>query len=332
MSSLNIPKVSIKDALEYARFELYTIVTPVPEGFERPNISKKPQLIYDLNGSLLFYEFSILRKGREIGTMKIDSNMFFTSPVVTLELGESEWNVKKAREKAETILKQKYPYIKDFRTKLVCYSFPKIGVGIFSQREREALIIVDVTDYSVAPSEEVSEERNTEGFGKWSLYDEMKEHRQRAAKEWEEFKTKLSEMKRKIAGKSKKFAIKTITDIVKFQHKTVQYCTHGKSHFCFKLHGQENYYYCTVACCQMILDYYRYYFQQNFIANSMNVINGGGAFPIEQVSCINHIANHHLTATLDTAPTWEKARDEINNNRPLKEGIKRHARVCVGWN
>jgi hypothetical protein len=331
MSSLNHPRISIKDALAYARFEIYAnLGVPGMEGFEHSNIFPKPQQIYDLNGNLLFYEFSILRKGNEIGTMKIDPNMFFTSPVVTLEFGRRMWNYKKARVTAETILRQKYPDVRDFKTKLVCYSFPKIGVGIFPYKEKEALVIVDATDYSVPPSG-VDEDVSREGFGRWSLYDRMKEYRQSATNEWKEFKIELDKIKRRAFGKSKRFTIKTISDIIKLQHRTVQYCIHGKSHFCFNLHGQENSYYCAVACSQMILDYYRYYFEQNFIANEMNVNNDSGASSIDQVNCVNHITNHHFTATRDTAVTWEKARDEINNNRPLKDGIPDHARVCVGW-
>jgi hypothetical protein len=51
-----------------------------------------------------------------------------------------------------------------------------------------------------------------------------------------------------------------------------------------------------------------------------------------QKTAYESLSNKALVATiLDRALTWEMARDEINENRPIKSGVEGHARVCAGW-
>ena len=119
-----------------------------------------------------------------------------------------------------------------------------------------------------------------------------------------------------------------------FYTKQLQFCPHyayneARSHHCFILHGQQEWDYCAVATCQMILCYYRYYYSQDQIAPSLNYSPGG--CPADQSAGYESLSNHHIDATFDNAPTWQKARDQIDELRPLKSGVPHHARACAGY-
>jgi hypothetical protein len=96
------------------------------------------------------------------------------------------------------------------------------------------------------------------------------------------------------------------------------------------LHSQQTDVYCAVATGQMILDFYRYYYNQNDIAIRMGTTSGGtGVY--EQATGIRSLSKNCLEATIDTSAAWTEAKTQLDLNRPLKSGIPGHARACFGW-
>ena len=117
--------------------------------------------------------------------------------------------------------------------------------------------------------------------------------------------------------------------------RTLQYCNHyaetePRSHHCFSLHAQQVNDYCAVATCQMVLCYYRYYFTQDTIAPSLGYSAGGGC-PPDQSPGYETLTCKHIDAAFDSAPTWNKARTEIDGLHPFKSGVPGHARACAGY-
>ena len=117
--------------------------------------------------------------------------------------------------------------------------------------------------------------------------------------------------------------------------KLLQFCSHyaynaARGHHCFSLHGQQVNDYCAVATCQMILCYYRYYFTQDQIAPACGYTAGNGC-PADQSPGYESMSCNHIDASFDNAPTWQKARDQIDALHPFKSGVPGHARACAGY-
>lgn len=112
--------------------------------------------------------------------------------------------------------------------------------------------------------------------------------------------------------------------------RVLKYGPRCSPHDCFMLYAQQTSVYCAVATGQMILDFYRRYFEQDDIAAAMST-GAGGTSNTGQVTGYESLSNGCLDATYDNSAAWSEAKPEIDANRPLKSGIPGHARACTGW-
>ena len=82
----------------------------------------------------------------------------------------------------------------------------------------------------------------------------------------------------------------------------------------------------------MVMDFYRFYYQQNAIAPAMNtgLPPAATTYPGE-ISGYNNLTNNHFNATLDQYPTFQKVITEIDANRPFDYSYLTHAVACVGY-
>jgi uncharacterized membrane protein YkoI len=165
-----------KRALDHARvFMLYAVMTGTPglEEWKGATIDPNPVVIYDINGKKLFYEFAVMKNGKMVGTMKVAANRIIGHSVVTFEVGPRPWDPATAIEKAKEIVQKRYPG-KIISTKIVCYSYPKIGVMItlIDQKGEERNIIIDATDYSIVFDNKSTTCKSC-GLGVWSFYEHI---------------------------------------------------------------------------------------------------------------------------------------------------------------
>lgn len=305
------------------------------------NVIKTPLTIYDVNGKRLFLDYTVKRAGKVFGTIRTGASKIMGLPVKSHELGERYWNFNEAVTKLTPRVKREYPRPKIRRTRLVCYSYPKLGV-MFEMDGKEgepSRLIYDVADYTRIP--EKPPESEAEGAYAWSFYDSIPENARKVGlKQYDTF----DEFRVGVLGDTRErlqkghtlrvfwpFSVIKITDVV---CKTLQFCSHyshgtTRSHQCFTLHGQQKSDYCAVATCQMILCYYRYYYSQDHIAQHLKY-SPGGCSPNHSAG-YEDLSNKHLDATYDTTATWNKARDQIDMSHPLKSGVKSHARACAGY-
>lgn len=315
---------------------------PGIEDWSKANILKTPLGIYDINGKLLFLDYTVKRGRNTLGAVRMGANKILGSPVISYELGPRFWNFGAAVKKIMPRVKKKYPKHKIPRPKLVCYSYPKLGVmfvtvGKGGERKR---LIFDIADLSLIP--EKAKMPDTEGAFAWSFYDTLQEPVRKARlKQYEKFDEWRQEMPKKVLTDLKKTrtlksfeGIKWPLPFLQIDIKKLQFCSHynyneTRSHHCFVLHGQQKNDYCAVATAQMILDYYRYYYSQNDIAPALGY--GPGGCPADQSGGYEDLSCNHIDATYDTTTTWEKARDQIKKLRPLKSGVPGHARACAGY-
>lgn len=340
--------IPIEELFEHAKISttIQTAVrTPGMESWSGSKISKEPTKIYDINGELLFLDFSVrsqMRGAGVTGYVRVGSKRNIGSPIISYELGPKRWDFKAAVGKLTPLFNKKFPKLKVEDVKLVCYSYPKLGV-MFKAVDATGSATRHIFDVaSLAPVPE-NKGKAVEGFFAWSyldsLTDQMKSARSRqyeeASKSLKEIpeKERASMMKAEVFGKYVSKYIGTIFPLI--QTKLLQYCTHynydeTRSHHCFVLQGQQVDDYCAVATCQMILCYYRYYYSQDQIAPALNYTQGSGC-PSDQSAGYEKLTCNHLDATFDNTPTWAEAKTQIDALHPFKSGIQGHARACAGY-
>jgi len=169
--------VSEEKALEHATvYMLDAVLTQTPglEKWRGAMVNPEPLTIYDINGKKLFYEFSVEKNGKMVGTIKASASAELGPSVYTLEIGPRPWNASTVIEKAKELAQQKYD--EDIiSAKLVCYSYPKIGVMVTFADQRVTgknhRMIIDAADYSIVPDKKPE----AEGIGVWSLYESIPE-------------------------------------------------------------------------------------------------------------------------------------------------------------
>lgn len=304
-------------------------------------VRKTPQLVYDINGQPLFYDFEVGKTGQVFGTVRVAASQVLGSGVISSEIGPRGWSFEAAVKKLTPLVKREFKGATLAEPKLVCYSYPKLGVMFEVSGPRGAArAIFDVASFERVPERKEGDDR--EGFFAWSVYDSIPEpeRRQRVTR----FKKiEADRLSIKPALRKEITAARTLTPVLDKLKWTLaqnhvhllEFCdhyghTHARSHHCFALHAQQVNDYCAVATCQMILCFYRYYYTQDQIAPALGYSAGGGC-PADQSPGYRSLTCNHLASSFDGTATWEKARDQINLHRPFKSGIPGHARACAGY-
>jgi hypothetical protein len=278
-------RVPQKQAAAHAATRLHLGVyteTPGMVHWRGANLGR-PQTVYDLNNQPLFYDFPVMSRLREqLGLIRTSASRVIGVPAVSTYLGETPWDVRGATAKAVDAVRKRFRG-EILRTRLVCYAYPKLGIAVYWKKEgRTERTIIDIGDLSMVP-EKV--EPGLRGPGAWSYYGRMKKddvpdavkrfglYEKLVEEVQERSRLDLSKTLRRYEFEAVQAQVAKLLKL--YTTKILTFCTHGFSHECFRLHPQENGYYCVVATGQMLLDFWRYHYTQNQIANDMGTTPGG---------------------------------------------------------
>ena len=315
------------------------------KAWNKYQIDPEPLVIYDLNGQILFYEFTIKDAKKVVGSIKTAASKIIGAPVVTMEFGERSWDADKATKAAKKQFKKLFPNATVKETELVCYSYPKIGIRVFFNKDKNVIFDIASMELIERYASDASDD-----FACRSFYTDISESDARnREKKWDIADKELEQI-RATTPKALQTDV-SARDVVKLKDslllqpsweiptnimipatrsKTLRFSPRCSAHECFELVAQQTSVYCAVATGQMILDFYRYHYTQDEIATAMSTGAGGTTNP-NQVNGYESLSNNALDATYDGSANWVEARNEINANRPLKSGISGHARACAGW-
>ncbi len=346
--------VSKKRAMEHALLTIRRSWAGEIREFRRwggYDLDPTPLTIYDLNGKILFYEFSVMDGDKVVGSTKTAASKTIGSPVITMEFGKRSWNVEKATKKAKNKVNKLFPKAIITETELICYSYPKIGIRVYFDdlKSKNQNIIFDIASLDLIERYATGESDETDDFACRSFYQDVVEPEiEKREKSWllanKELEAVRSNtpvaLKMNLGGselsevKNALFPRPTVVPptnvaINWYSSKTISFSPRCNTHECFELYAQKTNVYCAVATGQMILDFYRYHYTQNQIATAMGT--GHGTSNTGQVNGYESLSKNCLNATYDSTANWHEARNEINANRPLKSGIPGHARACAGW-
>jgi hypothetical protein len=335
--------VEKEEALQHSLLTIRRALAGGAYGFERwsdAEAEATPLPIYDLNGKLLFYEYTVRHGDRVNGVIRASASRLLGSPVIAIYEGPRGWDPQKAVEEARARADKRFKGAPILSTELVCYCYPKIGVRVDLQGAPS--VIYDAASFEPV-SRFGSDER--EGMTAYSFYDEVATRSVSEKRLRSDFAARELEMVRRTAPQILSPRV-SATDISRFKDvlaasssyeflpitswRVLKYGPRCSPHDCFQLYAQQTDVYCAVATGQMILDFYRYNFTQDQIAAAMATDAGGTTNP-NQVTGYNSLSNNGLVATYDATADWAEAKAEIDANRPLKSGIPGHARACAGW-
>ncbi|KAB2947520.1 C39 family peptidase [Candidatus Methanoperedens sp. BLZ2] len=259
--------VAIEKAREHATITLSEFVAAGSPGLKNTDwngatINPDPLIIHDINGKKLFYQFSVEKEGKSVGSIKTSASKVLGESIRTIGLKPLILDSDVALQMAKKNAKENYKNSEITSTTLVSYSYPKIGIMVQLRdlnTNKEQRMFVDAYDYSTVP--EKNPENNEPGV--WSLYDNMPDDEKvKRISAWEENDKKF----REIVEKKSSNGIESSKTLVTTQSSNV---------LDISLFAQEQWNYCAPAVGQMVADYFGVSHTQNYIAGRMGTTSTG---------------------------------------------------------
>jgi hypothetical protein len=340
------PRDDLAEHVAIAALQAVSGQLPGLEDWQRATVRKRPTSIFDINGKLLFLDYPVARGTEVVGKVRGAASRVLGPPVVSLVRENASWDYAKSAEALNTRMRKEYPNWKIRSTKLVCYSYPKLGVmyNVTNPGGKQARLIFDIASLNLIP-EATPESRGREGAYAWSFYDMLLDEQR--AERLDQYQ-KIDRRRLEISPDTRQLMVAAqslvaINELIVGRFpgwatvtRQLQFCNHylhteARSHHCFSLHGQQVDDYCALATCQMILDYYRYYYTQDQIAPALDYSHAARGCPSDQSAGYESLSNNHLDATYDSTPSFAEAQTQIDALRPFKSGVPHHARACAGY-
>lgn len=294
--------------------------------------SHGPYAVYDLEGPMLFYLFPARIPGENGESwVRAAADPIVGPAVMAVDTPRTPWNPAASLEQAAALAQEMFAEPPGL-PQLICYSYPLIGVRVPLQNSGRS-VIFDAESLDLVP---VERELGENQFGARSylrtvLNRQAKKRQEIWAADDAALARRLTQLG--VPSLTAKTAAQPDPTAPGVQSRILQYSTLCPSHDCFALYSQTRQVFCAVASAQMIMAFYRYDFNQPRIAQEMGASSSGMTLTsiAAQLAAFQSLSKQGLAATVDLKPTWIKARNEINRNRPVRSGIEGHARVCSGW-
>ena len=328
--------VTAKEAFKHADANMISFIAADAPNFEiwtGASIDPNPQELYDINGQKLFYQFSVYKEKKLIGTIDIFANKMLGNSFNDIAFDPEPYKAAESMKKSKEIAKNKYPTGEIKSTVLVVYSYPSIGAMTVVKDKTtgdEYRIFVDA--YSL---DEVQDKPATETeLGVLSMYEMILVNGvEDNLKEWEKSDqlTKYIEQAAADKGFNIRAAV-TENNIKKLCSDSVITSKRTSVKLGVPLRGQETDIYCGEASIQMISLYYRYptpsqtsifdYFFDPYD-------DPAGLNPSEIIEWAED--KWGKMGSLTTSCTCTGVVNEINSNRPFYSMTYNHYRVCQGY-
>lgn len=273
--------------------------------------------IYDVEGRLLFREKTLTLKGNLKMRMRTAASKFLGTPVWQASAGALV-DYQASYTRAVEVAKENSLVPTPAEEAFVCYCYPKLGL-LCKRQDTGVSFVVDLGDFSVIPVHRAMPPSSPDDVNVcWSPYDLVTNATASAlTARWERDFAALPPVPTDPAA----LGAAVIAAKEKVEEKTVE----------LDLKGQETPMYCAVAVAQMVLAYYAITKDQPAIAEVMHTSPTTGTETPDQVKGYDTLSNNSLTATYENNPSFDMARREVSEGRPVKDGIPGHARAIAGY-
>ncbi len=313
--------VGIEKARKHANIALLEFVAEGSPGLKGTDwkgavINPDPLTIYDINGKKLFYQFSVEKDGKSVGSIKTSASKVLGSLIVTIGLKPLALDSDAALQMAKKNAKENYKDSEITSTTLVSYSYPKIGIMVQLRdlkTNKEQRMFVDAYDYSIIPDRMPKDNEP----GVWSFYESIpEEEKVKRISAWEENDKKFGEL-----------AVKKLSNEINSSNPLVT--TQSFKTLGVNLFAQEQDNYCAPAVGQMIANYYGVSHTQTYIAGRMWTTSTG----TNVSGMLNYYQNDlHKSNSNAYSVVWQDMVDVINAGLPFANLISTvHVRTVAGY-
>lgn len=333
--------ISVEKVQRLAGFELNALRAAEVLGkeFEKVSVSPAGTPIYDTNGELLFYRLPLTRGRTFSGYADIAVNQALGEPLLAIAPGAT-WNEDAILKEARAVTSERRELQFD-AIRFVAYSFPKLALQYLL--EGEEVLMLEWKSWVEVPRESSRREpTQPSNFERWSLIDEMPAEVKAAR--FRDFKEREAIWETPDLSRIDPSMISREILDLEFVHveftdtREIHYSPRAADHHpCYELRGQQTPLWCVAASVEMLLNFYRYQYDQPRLAAEMDlgtcdVYNG---LPYGQewkvVDTIERLSSNTLDATDIYNPSWATFQTEIQANRPFISFIPGHSRTVAGY-
>lgn len=309
--------------------------------YEMLRISKRGTPVYDLSGPALFHRLPLLRGRSGAGYADIAVHEALAEPLAAVAVG-GPWDEKAILEQGIAAARKRRRGLKFDHVRFVAYSYPKIGLQ-FVYEKVEILLLELFTWAEVPPaSRRDRKPLEPENFERYSLLEEMPaaDRRKRESafrkkvKAWDIGAVRRLDLSVISLDRLRtaKFAVRLI------DQRELHYSVRDTDHVpCYELRGQQTNVWCVAASTEMLLNFYRYTYDQVRLARELGLgtLANPNGLPYARVgdvvTVIENLSSNALDATMHTNPAFNVFRDEIRANRPLISFVPGHSRTVAGY-
>jgi hypothetical protein len=334
--------LSVEQVQRIAGFELNALRATelIGEEYEKVRIPSRGTPIYDINGALLFYRLPLRRGQTAVGYTDVAADESLGEPLLATSTGQV-WDEKALLEAGAAKARKQSRRLQYDTVRFVAYSYPKIALQ-FLQDGVETLMLELHTWAEVPWPSGDRKPLEPSNFERWSLLDEMPKEIRRARTT--SFKKRLGlwnaaalrridpSLVTRDTLRVRDFTIKLVDS------REIHYSSRDTDHHpCYELRGQQTNVWCVAASVEMVLNFYRYSYDQVRLAQELGL--GTLAHPNglpyarvgDVVTVMENLTSNALDVTMHTNPGWNIFRDEIRANRPLISFIPGHSRTVAGY-
>ncbi len=333
--------------LELAALEVNALFRAdvLPRELEGARIDRRGTLVHDVNGEPLFRRFALRRGARALGYADLAVNRALGGPLLAVSHGV-EWNQKDVLGAAVKAARTHLDGRRYDETRVVAYSFPKVAIQ-FLEDGREILMLEWGT-WKPVPKARPRKEGEPSNFERWSVLERI--GKRRAARSSAALEKRLAAWQKAFPKRrrrrptwlleigTRRFAGAFAFPRFEIDARTLHHGASDAGHApCYELRGQLTNVWCVAASVQMVLDFYRYEYAQTRVATELGLgtLQNPNGLPYTRdgdvVTALQDLTSDALTASMNTAPSWNEFRDEIRANRPLVSFIPGHSRTVAGY-
>jgi len=334
--------LSVDQIQRIAGFELNALraAEVLGEEFDEVSIPRTGTSIYDLNGALLFYRLPLKRGRTPCGYADIAADEALAEPLLGVAMSGA-WDGKALLEKGLSMARKKRRGLKYDSVRFVAYSYPKLALQ-FSLAGKEVLMLELHTWTEVPPRPQERKSPEPSNFERWSLLDELPGELRRTRVRG--FKKRIArwespDLRRLDPSVIRMGTLDPINIVIQLNDtQEIHYSQREHDHHpCYELRGQQTNVWCVAASVEMLMNFYRYHYDQPRLAKEMDLgtCSAPSGLPYgdeyKVVNTIEKLSSNTLDATAITNPAWGTFETEIEANRPLISFIPGHSRTVAGY-
>lgn len=336
-------RILVDEIQRIAGFELNALraTEALGDEFEKVTIPRQATPIHDINGEILFYRLPLKRAGTSAGYADIAVHEVLGEPMLATSMNLA-WDEKALLEEGTAIAGKKYRSVKYNDIRFVAYSFPKMALQFLL--EGKEVLMLELYTWAVVPQERSKDRKYLEpaNFERWSLIEELpaslRRSRARTFKERIAMSSsdKLRNLDLRVVSKNTLRVKDFVINLV--DRREIHYSSRDTDHqVCYELRGQQTGVWCVGASAEMVLNFYRYSYDQVRLARELGLgtVADPNGLPYSRVgdvvTVLENLTSDALDVTMHTNPGWNIFRNEIRANRPLISFVPGHSRTVVGY-